>query len=191
MREAFQVQIKTHEVILTDTGSSRRTGNTFMSIPECYIVSISDDYTLWLEKGNNPSDFPYWGYLKDYWSIYGKITALMDDTIPRDYEYHTMVRVIGMSTTFEFGLKSLYENSAGRILSMLSYQSHIDRFYTESFRRYVDFILLRPWYEFTYEKERNIMNSMRDNEENIARKIRGFERYLLYLGEFSIKSIYA
>jgi hypothetical protein len=81
-------------IILTDTPTSRRTGNTFMSVPEWYIVSISSDYTLWLESGKNPSDFPYWQYLVDYWFIYGKITALMDGMIPRDSEYHTMVQVI-------------------------------------------------------------------------------------------------
>ena len=46
----FQKSIENHPIILSDTGSLRRTGNTFMSIPEWYIVSISDDYTTWLES---------------------------------------------------------------------------------------------------------------------------------------------
>lgn len=49
-----------------------------MSIPEWYIVSISDDYTRFLELGNNPSDFPYFSYINDYWRMYGEISHILD-----------------------------------------------------------------------------------------------------------------
>jgi len=179
--------LDTKDILVADTGSYRRTGNTFMSIPEWYIVSISDDYTMWLEAGENPSDFPYWKYLSDYWIIYGRITALMDDRIPRDSEYHTMIRVIGLSTTWELWFKSLYENSLWRISSVLSYQSWVDIFYAQSSRRYVDFILLRPWYEFPYQDEIGLLNHKNANSQ----WFRNTERKIFYLLEFWIKSFYA
>lgn len=174
------------DFIITDSWSIRRTGNTFLSIPEWYIVSISDDYTTWLELWKNPSDFPYLQYLKDYWIMYGKITAIMDENIPRDYEYHTMVQVIWVSTTLEFWLKAVYENSIWRVTSFFSWKTPVDAYYADTSRKYVDFILLRPWYEFNYtEAIRGL------NYQTWASMIRSTERYLLYYVEFFIKKFYA
>lgn len=172
------------QIIREDTGYSRRTGNTLMSIPEWYIVTLSDDYTQWLEQGKNPSDFPYISYLCDYWSMYGKITAMMDGVIPHDEEYHTMVRVIGLSTTLEFGLKALYENTMGRLTSFQGYNTSEDRYYTSSSRRYVRFILLKPWYLFDYTAEK-------DNFHLQSYSLRSLERYGFYMMEFFIKKQYA
>jgi hypothetical protein len=174
------------DFIVSDSWSTRRSGNTFLSIPEWYIVSISDDYTTWLEKWNNPSDFPYMQYLKDYWIMYGKITAIMDEQIPRDYEYHTMVRVIWLSTTLEFWLKATYEYTIWRITSLRSWKTPIDTYYTEISRKYVDFILLRPWYEFNYTDA--IIGLQYNTWTSL---VRSTERYLLYFGEFFIKKFYA
>lgn len=172
------------QFILTDSGSNRRTGNTFMSIPEWYIVTISNDYTKWMEAGKNPSDFPYFTYLSSYWKIYGRITALMDGNFPRDYEYHTMVQVIGVSTTLEFGLKWLYEKSVWRLTSFSTYQTEEDIFYAKSSRKYVDFILYKPWYLFDYSKELETFTLW-----DVS--IRSVERYLFYWFEFFMKKHYA
>lgn len=178
--------ISENDIILTDSGSLRRTGNTFMSIPEWYIVSLSEDYTHWLEWGRNPSNFPYFAYLRDYWELYGKITALMDGTIPRDYEYHTMVRVIGISTTLEFGLKWIYEYSIGRLTSLFSIDTPEDKYYSQISRKYVDFILLRPWYEFDYSWALWGFNF------SLSRSFpRSIERYMIYSLEFWFKKFYA
>lgn len=182
----FKRKMENQVMILSDTWSLRRTGNTLMSIPEWYIVSISDDYTTWLESWKNPSDFPYWQYLSDYWTLYGKITALMDGTIPRDYEYHTMVRVIWLSTTLEFWLKSFYEMSTWRVSSFISYESAMDKFYSESSRRYVDFILLRPWYEFDYARELTLFAPIKT-----PHFLRNLERWIVYKIEYSLKDSYA
>lgn len=172
------------DIITTDSGSVRRTSNTFMSIPEWYIVSISDDYTIWLETGRNPSDFPYWQYLKDYWSMYGKITAIMDDKIPRDHEYHTMVRVIWLSTTLEFWVKSLYENTIGRLSYLGGFWVEEERYYAKVSREYVDFILLRPWYEYNFA-------SAIVWHQHSSFSLRSLERYYFYLIEFYLKKYYA
>lgn len=171
-------------IIVNDIWEKRRTGNTFLSIPEWYIVSISDDYTLWLERGNNPSDFPFMTYLSDMWNLYGKITATMDGTFPRDYEYHTMVRVIALSTTLEFWTKALYENTIGRITSIFSYKSDEDIFYENFSRDYVRFILLRPWYEYPFDSKLW--------EFQLSRyTLRSIERYIVVSLELCIKNIYA
>lgn len=118
--------------------------------------------------------------------MYGKITAIMDEKIPRDYEYHTMVQVIWVSTTLEFWLKAIYEYTIWRITSLWSCNTPIDRYYTEISRKYVDFILLRPWYEFNYTDA--IMGLQYDTWSSL---VRSTERYLLYYGEFFIKKLYA
>ena len=106
-----------NDIFVTDSGSIRRTWNTLMSIPEWYIVSISDDYTRFLELGNNPSDFPYFSYINDYWRMYGEISHILDVAwVSHDSEYHTMVRVIGVSTALEFSIKGIYENTLLRLV---------------------------------------------------------------------------
>jgi hypothetical protein len=183
-RERVFSGVVTEDIIITDSWSLRRTGNTFMSIPEWYIVSISDDYATWLERGKNPSEFPYFQYLKDYWVLYGKITSLMDGKIPRDYEYHTMVQVIGVSTTLEFGLKSLYELTIGRVTSLFSFTTKEDQYYTRISRNYVDFILFRPWYEFDYGQAFSMLHCELSS-------VRSIERCGIYSLELFLKRQYA
>lgn len=189
-RTSLFADIEENSVILTDIGTSRRTGNTFMSVPEWYIVSISSDFTLWIESGKNSSDFPYWQYLIDYWFMYGKITALMDGEIPRDSEYHTMVQVIGLSTTLELGIKSLYENTIWRLTSLPSYDTPEDRYFTKISRKYVDFILLRPWYEFDYTNALIWLFQELPTSDNPS-YIRSIERRIIIGIEFFLKKQYA
>lgn len=168
----------------TDSWSIRRTGNTFMSIPEWYIVTLSADYTKWLEEEKNPSDFPYFQYLSDMWYMYGRITAIMDGKIPRDYEYHTMVQVIGLSTTLEFWLKATYEMTVWRISSFFWYDTEEDRYYREFSRKYVKFILLRPWYEFPFRESR-------ESFQLTDYTIRSIERFAITKLELYLKEKYA
>ncbi|GAB0174962.1 MAG: hypothetical protein HHAS10_08410 [Candidatus Altimarinota bacterium] len=184
LQERIFSGVSIDNIFSTDTGSIRRTGNTFMSIPEWYIVTLSADYTKWLEEGKNPSDFPYFHYLSDMWYMYGRITAIMDGKIPRDYEYHTMVQVIGLSTTLEFGSKAIYELTLGRITSFFGYNTQEDRYYRDFSRKYVNFILLRPWYEFPF---RELREGFRLREYSI----RGIERFAIISIELYLKEKYA
>ncbi len=186
--EAVELIRSQNDIFVTDSWSIRRTGNTLMSIPEWYIVSISDDYTRFLELGNNPSDFPYFSYINDYWKMYGAISHILDTAwVPRDSEYHTMVRVIGISTALEFSIKGIYENTLGRLVGYISgYATSFDRSYTQISRAYVDFILLRPWYEYDFTHAYDIFSS-----EWVIQDLRTFERYVIYGFELRLKSFYA
>lgn len=177
-----------NDIFVTDSGSIRRTWNTLMSIPEWYIVSISDDYTRFLELGNNPSDFPYFSYINDYWRMYGEISHILDVAwVSHDSEYHTMVRVIGVSTALEFSIKGIYENTLWRLVGHISgYSSSFDRSYIQISRSYVDFILLRPWYEYDFSHAYDIFSS-----DWVIQDVRTFERYVISGLELRFKSFYA
>lgn len=62
----------------------------------------------------------------------------------------------------------------------------MDKFYSESSRRYVDFILLRPWYEFDYARELTLFAPIKN-----PHFLRNLERWIIYKIEYSLKDSYA
>jgi len=73
----------------------------------------------------------------------------------------------------------------------VAYSSVVDTFYAQSSRRYVDFILLKPWYEFSYDQELTLLNNVKNKRKNTVELVREIERHMFYAAELSIKHVYA
>jgi hypothetical protein len=168
---------------------TRSASNAFLSVPEWFIVYISDDYASAIAQAE-PSDFAYCSYLADYWRLYGRLTALVENAYPPDSEYHTMVRVIGVSTTVEFGLKAVYEKTVGRLFEWASgHTTDEDVFAAKVARDYVTFIRLRPWYEFEFRKALvALWTQLPNSGHSVMRK---YERRAVLSLEYAVKWGYA
>ena len=172
-------------------GYFRDEAQTFLTVPEWYLVFNPKEYADYLEAGNNPSSFPFYASIDEYWTLYDRSMKLVSGAYAENEEYNTMLNVIGVSITLEYTAKMLYENTLGRIFSWFSNGTLSDEENTiiEAQRAYSDFIYDKAWYEFNFmpwvKKVWGVTNSA---ESNWFRKI---ERTLFFTAEFTFKAGYA
>jgi hypothetical protein len=137
---------------LTPPEYRRGVEQTFLTYPEWFLVHSPAEYAAFLEHGA-PSDFPFLGHLRQFWHGYASVwratRARRDRPNPG---YHVMILTIGLSTTAEYGLKAAYELLFGRPAEILrgTRPTAEERFATTAAREYVEFIRVRPWYEFDF-----------------------------------------
>jgi FAD/FMN-containing dehydrogenase len=166
-------------------------GQSFLTVPEWYLVFNPKEYADFLEAGSNPSDFPYYRSIDEYWKLYDRSMSLVSAAYPRNDEYTTMLDVIGVSITMEYAAKMLYENSIGRVFSWFSNgtMSDEERVIIQAQRAYSDLIYDKAWYEFSFMPwVKKVWTTSNTAESNWVRKI---ERMMFFTAEFSFKAGYA
>lgn len=163
---------------------------TFLTLPEWYLVFNPNEYADFLRRGNNPSDFPFLASIDEYWTMYDRVKALTTGLYPDNTEYQVMLWVIGASTTAEFIAKGAYENTIGRLTRWAaSADTPEDLLIQEAHSAYGDFIYYEPWYVFPFsEYAGGIWSDTPFLGDNFIRKL---ERKLMFSGEFGFKALYA
>jgi len=163
---------------------------TFLTLPEWYLVFNPNEYADFLRQGNNPSDFPFLASIDEYWTLYDRAKALTSGLYPANSEYQVMLWVIGVSTTAEFIAKGAYENTIGRLTRwMKSADTPEDLLIQEAHSAYGDLIYYEPWYVFPFSSYvGRIWSDTPFFGDNFIRKL---ERKLMFTGEFGFKALYA
>lgn len=172
-------------------GYFRDEEQTVLTVPEWYLVFNPKEYADYLEKGNNPSDFPFYASIDEYWKLYDRSIKLVSDAYPENKEYKTMLKVIGISVTLEYTAKILYENTIGRVFSWFASDTISDEEKTiiAAQRAYSDFIYHTAWYEFKFLPwVQKVWNTSDTTKSSFLRKI---ERKLFFTFEFAFKAAYA
>jgi hypothetical protein len=102
-----------------------------------------------------------------------------------------MLAVIGTSTAFEYGLKSMYEGTVGRFFEWIGPDSLTpeERVAAKVNTDYAKFIAIRPWYEFDYAAARRDLLAAADQDAPGA--LRRLERRAILAFEFTLKKWYA
>jgi FAD/FMN-containing dehydrogenase len=164
---------------------------TFLTIPEWYLVFNPLEYAQFLESGQNPNDFPFMASINEYWSLYDRVTTITHNLYPDNSEYMTMLQVIGISTTIEYIYKSAYENSIGRFTRWSTNYKDTpeDKIIQQAQRAYSTLIYDQAWYEFDFAYWINQIWSTTDFFGNNF--IRKLERKLFFTLEFGFKTFYA
>ena len=172
-------------------GYFRDEAQTFLTVPEWYLVFNPKEYADYLEAGNNPSGFPFYASIDEYWTLYDRSMKVVSRAYAENEEYNTMLNVIGVSITLEYTAKMLYENSLGRIFSWFSNGTLSDEEKTiiAAQRAYSDFIYDKAWYEFKFMPwVKEVWHLTNNAESNWFRKM---ERTLFFTAEFMFKAGYA
>jgi FAD/FMN-containing dehydrogenase len=172
-------------------GYYRDEAQSFLTVPEWYLVFNPKEYADYLEAGNNPSNFPFYASMNEYWSLYDRSMKLVSAAYPENAEYNTMLQVIGISITMEYTAKMLYENTVGKIFSWFSNGTPSDdeKIIIQAQRAYSDFIYDVAWYEFKFMPwVKKVWSTSNTAESNWLRKI---ERKLFFTVEFTFKAGYA
>ena len=171
---------------------SRTEDQTFLTIPEWYLVFSSDEYANALK--HRPSDFPYFGSIFQFWDIYGLIKQRTDREYASNPGYRLMDNVIGTSTAAELFFKGIYENTIGRLTEWISGHRQltpdmkVESFMQATAADYVTFIRKRPWYEYPFFAR--FEGLWRVRESSSTSIIRSVERRLFFSGELLFKSGY-
>jgi FAD/FMN-containing dehydrogenase len=172
-------------------GYYRDEAQTFLTVPEWYLVFNPKEYADYLEAENDPSDFPFYASIDEYWTLYDRSMKLVSEGYAENEEYNTMLDVIGMSITLEYTAKMLYENTVGQMFSWFSNgtMSDDEKMIIQAQRAYSDMIYDKAWYEFSFmpwvKKVWSVSNTA---ESNWLRKV---ERKLFFTLEFTFKAGYA
>ena len=172
-------------------GYNRTEANTWTTHPEWDLVYSSEQYAEWLSSGKRPSAFPYSATVGTFWRSYDQIwkfTRARDD-FPGGV--HLMLAVIGTSTAFEYGVKSIYEGTIGRLSEWLGPDGLTpeERVAAKVNSDYARFIAIRPWYEFDYvAARRDLFAAAREDAPGWFRRL---ERRAILAIEFTVKGWYA
>jgi hypothetical protein len=173
---------------LTPPQHRRGAEQTFLTYPEWFLVHSPAEYAAFV-RTQTPSDFPWFGHIGQLWSSYAAVTRATRDQ-PFNAGYHVMILVIGVSTTVEYALRAAYETIVGRLsaLAMPPGMTAEDRYAAGAAQAYVDFIRLRPWYEFDFFG--TLVGLWRDTPAWGPGMPRKWERRYALSTEYVVKAIY-
>jgi FAD/FMN-containing dehydrogenase len=162
---------------------------SFLALPEWYIVFNGDEYAQYL-KENKPSGFPYFKSANEFWHLKSEVKKITTNKYPFNMGYNVMLWVIGSSYTVELWIKGIYENTIGRITEALTSEAGTDedRNIQKINQQYADFIHVYPFYEFSYF---NCLKQFWSESSWLGSNfIRKWERKIFFTLEFTIKTIY-
>ncbi|MEO6081114.1 MAG: FAD-binding oxidoreductase [Steroidobacteraceae bacterium] len=168
----------------------RDEAQTFLTLPEWVLVYSPAEYAQSLRR-QMPSRFPYFGSIGQFWGYYWDAWQATRNKYDFNWGYHVMVAVIGTSYTVENAVKGVYENTIGRVTEWLASNEPTaeDAAAVGFAQRYVDFIRVRPWYEFSFFAE--LKRLWREAPIHGDHQIRKWERRLILSAEMLVKAQYA
>jgi hypothetical protein len=181
----------TAEPLHVPAAERRTPDQTWLTFPEWFLVFSPNDYAETLAANQPASSFPFFRHVREFWSAYHRVAGAIAGKYPFNGEYHTMIVVIGVSTTVEYGLKGSYETLVGRLTELTSAPNATpeDRLATQVARDYVEFVRVRPWYEFDFNTP--LKRLWRDTPAFGGGLLRKWERRYMLTTEWAIKSVYA
>jgi len=162
---------------------------TFLTFPEWFLVHSPREEGEYLLTRTS-SSFPFVGHLEQLWKSYSIVYKQIKNQYEFNYGYHVMILVISVSTTVEYGFKSIYENTIGRVTDTEAREEMTDEdtFQAKVVNDYVKFIMQTPWYEFNFHTPLiQLWTEIPFFGNNFIRKI---ERKFFLTTDLGIKAIY-
>lgn len=174
---------------LVQPDQRRGVEQTFLTFPEWFLVHSPAEYAGYV--ATHPAhDFPFIGHVRQLWSSYGTV---IDEQRRQDYPlnigYHVMICVIAGSTAIEYAIRSLYENTIGRLSwATASGLTAEDRYGAMVAQDYVDFIRKDPWY--LYDFTARLKGLWSANPAWGPDLLRKWERRYALTTEYAVKAVY-
>jgi len=154
---------------------------TFLTLPEWYIVYSADELGAFLSAGGAPSEFPFFASIAQFWDLYAAVRGTTRGRYPFNTGYHAMIAVIGTSYTVEYAVKGAWEATVGRLTEAFGGAAHpLDVAYAQVATDYGAFIHHTPWYAFDFAGRRKAMPAA-------DWSLRGLERGLSLRTELFLK----
>jgi FAD/FMN-containing dehydrogenase len=171
-------------------GYRREESQTYLTVPEWFLVFSPDEYAHYI-AAHPPSGYPYFGAVAQFWRYYADVIHMTKGAYSFNWGYHLMVFVIGTSFSAENLVKGIYERTIGRITEWTTAGETTpeDQFAAQAARDYVDFIRVRPWFEFSFARR---LQALWSNTPLLGpHLLRKWERKLCLSAEYIVKAQYA
>lgn len=183
----------TGDTTLTPPEHRRGAEQTYLTFPEWFLVHSPAELASYLRDDTPaapPSGFPFVRHIGQFWSSYAKVSHAAAEVGEVNLGYHVMVMVIGVSTTVEYALKTAYENTIGRLTELVRTGPVAeDRVAAAVAQDYVDFIRVRPWYEYDFVAAlRKVWQAQPASPQEST--LRRWERRWVLTSEYGAKAIY-
>ena len=164
----------------------RPESRTLMTYPEWHIVHAYDDYAEVI-KSAEPHDFAYFRAISQFWGSLCTLNEQAGSMGGTDASTKQMIYVIGTSFTAELALKAAYEETIGRVFTMIRgpERSPLDDLSAEQAAGYARFLQQVPWYRWDFRGDVAALEQARTDA------IRDQERRFALGAEFSVKAAYA
>ena len=189
-RPAATVTTTASPLPIDDANYRRTEADTYFTFPEWYIVYSYEDFGRFLQT-KSESEFPYLSQISGFWRSYCAANRI-GAALPGDhFEYKEMIYVIGLSYTYEFGIKGMYENTIGRFTEWLRgpTKTSEDDYARVVVQDYGAFLNQIPWYEYPFmEKLRGLWSV---TSLIGFSPVRSVERKLSLSAEYLVKAGYA
>lgn len=163
-----------YQPILTDPEWQRAESRTLMTYPEWHIVHAYDDYAKVIENGD-PHDFGYVRAIKGFWSALCPLATQSAQMGGVTGESKMTIYTIGVSFSAELLAKAAYEETIGRLATMLrgSERAPLDDISARQAANYAKFLQQVPWYKWDFsraiaELRTGATPTLRDRERTIA-----------------------
>ncbi len=179
----------TRELIQDIPTYARAESNTYLTLPEWYIVYSTDEYAAFIAN-NPPSQFPYFKSVGQYWDSYVNVCTVIKGKYASNSDYHATLGIIGFSFTAENMIKGMYEMTIGRLAEATSNgEATQEEIYARVVaKEYGEFLHVTPWYLFPFkEKLQGLWNETDNSGPNLIRK---WERKIALTLEYGSKMLY-
>jgi predicted pyridoxine 5'-phosphate oxidase superfamily flavin-nucleotide-binding protein len=173
--------------IFTAAEDQRVEARTAFVVPEWEIVFAYEDYAHALSDGDAHA-FDYMRSIRNFWSTLCAARQEADRYGDPGAEAKTTIYTIGISFTLEMMMKGLYEESVGRLATLLRSDSKTpqDIIEYEMAQDYSEFLLQTPWYEYPFTQWVERLDSA-----PMEGTVRGWERRVALGIEWRAKAAYA
>lgn len=147
------------------SGETRPEIRTLLTYPEWHIVHAYDDYAEVIREGD-PHDFSYLRAIFGYWSSLCALTTEAASLGEIDGETRQLVHVIGVSFTFEMLMKAAYEETIGRVATLIRGPRHarLDNLSAGQAADYAAFLQQVPWYRYNFRGDAAALNQVATDE---------------------------
>jgi FAD/FMN-containing dehydrogenase len=155
LAERAERDLAVHRQLAARPGYRREASQTFLTLPEWYIVFSADEQAA-RSLDSLPSDFPYFASIGQFWGRYRHSYGAARDTGPFNFGYNAMICVIGASYSVGYAASGAYENTLGRLTEWVSLggdparREADDLFMAQDTRDYAAFIHATPWYAYPF-----------------------------------------
>ncbi|QXT38934.1 hypothetical protein [Gymnodinialimonas ceratoperidinii] len=147
---------------------------TLLTYPEWHIVHAYDDYAEVIGT-DDPHDFNYTRAVLGYWDALCTLTTEAAALGEIDTQTRQLVHVIGVSFTFEMMMKAAYEETLGRLTTLIRgpARAPLDALAAEQAATYAAFLQQVPWYRYDFRADAQALRDQatgifRDRERAVA-----------------------
>lgn len=169
--------------------ASRGVEQTYLTLPEWYMVYSYNEFADYLQNGGSQSDFPFIGSVKNFWSYY-RISLEESKSEKFNWGYNFVSWMIGINYTVEYVIKFAYENTVGNITQFVAgSETEADMFIANSWNNYAEKMYQTTWYHYPYFDD--LIGIWTNTPLFNASFIRNIERKSAFTFSYVIKGVYA